>query len=90
MVHTPLGPPTTWVHIFLDTFDVMNEYQMTNNEKDTVRWLLNNEVGFGAICHNSRGNLIDGLGNPIKETEEVVEEEEKQDRDEEFRLRLRL
>ena len=48
------------------------------------------EVGYGSICHDSRGNLIDGLGNPIKETEEVVEEEEKQDRDEEFRLRLRL
>ena len=49
---------------------------------------LNNEVGFGTICHDSRGNLVDGLGNPIKETEEVVEEEEEQDRDEEFRLRL--
>jgi hypothetical protein len=48
---------------------------------------LNDEVGFGAICHDSRGNLIDELGNPIKE--EKVEEEE-QDRDEELRLRLRL
>jgi hypothetical protein len=51
---------------------------------------LNNEVGFGSICHDSRGNLVDGLGNPIKEAEEMVEEEEKQDRDEELRLRLRL
>ena len=42
-----------------------------------------------AICHDSRGNLIDGLGNPIKE-EEVLEEEDKEDRDEELRLRLRL
>jgi hypothetical protein len=50
---------------------------------------LNEEVGYGMICHDSRGNLIDGLGNPIKE-DEVVEEEEKQDRDEELRLRLRL
>jgi hypothetical protein len=49
---------------------------------------LNDEVGYGAICHDSRGNLIDGLGNQIKE-EEVVEKEE-QDRDEEFRLRLKL
>jgi hypothetical protein len=51
---------------------------------------LNDEVGYGTICHDSRGNLVDGLGNPIKEAEEMVEEEEKQDRDEELRLRLRL
>jgi hypothetical protein len=50
---------------------------------------LNDEVGFGSICHDLRGNLIDGLGNPIRE-EEVVEEEEEQDRDEELRLRFRL
>jgi hypothetical protein len=50
---------------------------------------LNEEVGYGAICHDSRGNLIDGLGNPIKEEEEEVQDEE-QDRDEELRLRLRL
>jgi hypothetical protein len=49
---------------------------------------LNDEVGFGPICHDSRGNLIDGLGNPIRE-EKMVEEEE-QDRDEELRLRLKL
>jgi hypothetical protein len=34
------------------------------------------------MCHDSKGNLIDGLGNSIKE-EEVVEEEE-QDRGEEL------
>ena len=51
---------------------------------------LNDIVGHGAICHDSMGNLVDGLGNPIKEAEEVVEEEEKQDRDEELRLILRL
>ena len=73
----PWAHPLRGFIYFWIIFDVMNEYPMTNNEKDTVRWLLNNEVGFGAICHNSRGNLIDGLGNPIKETEEVVEEEEK-------------
>jgi hypothetical protein len=49
---------------------------------------LNEEIGYGAICHDSRGNLVDRLGNPNKE-EEVVEEEE-QDRDEELRLRLKL
>jgi hypothetical protein len=49
---------------------------------------LNDEVGYGTICHDSRGNPVDGLGNPIKE-EEVVEEEE-QDRDEELTLRLNL
>jgi hypothetical protein len=42
---------------------------------------VNDEVGFGSICHDSKGNLIDGLGNSIKE--EVVEEEE-QDRGEEL------
>jgi hypothetical protein len=40
---------------------------------------LNNEVGYGTICHDSRGNLVDGLGKPIQEPEEVVEEEEDQD-----------
>ena len=49
---------------------------------------LNDEVGYGTICHDSRGNLVDGLGNPIKE-EEIVEEEE-QDRDEELKLKLKL
>jgi hypothetical protein len=48
---------------------------------------LDNEVGFGSICHDSMGNLVDGLGNPIKEAEEMVEEEEKQDRDEELKLK---
>jgi hypothetical protein len=51
---------------------------------------LNDEVGSGTICHDSMGNLVDGLGNPIKEGEEVVGEEEGQERDEEFRLRLKL
>ena len=50
---------------------------------------LNDEVGYGTICHDSRGNLVDGLGNPIKEVEEVVEEEDEQDRDEELRLKLK-
>jgi hypothetical protein len=46
---------------------------------------LNEQVGYGIICHDSRGNLVDGSGNPIKEAEMMVEEEEeeKQDRDEE-------
>jgi hypothetical protein len=51
---------------------------------------LNDEVGYGTICHDSRGNLVDGLGNPIKEAEEMVEEEEEQDTDEELRLSLKL
>ena len=52
---------------------------------------LSDEVGYGTICHDSRGNLVDGLGNPIKEAEVVeIEGEEEQDRDEELRLRLRL
>ena len=48
---------------------------------------LNDEVGYGTICHDSRGNLIDGLGNPIKEAEEMVEEDGGQDIDEELRLK---
>jgi hypothetical protein len=47
---------------------------------------LSDEVGYGTICHDSRGNLIDGLGNPIEE-EEVIEKEE--DRDEELELKLK-
>jgi hypothetical protein len=51
---------------------------------------LNDEDGYGTICHDSRGNLVDGLGNPIKGAEMVEEEEEVQDGEEELRLRLRL
>ena len=50
---------------------------------------LNDKVGYESICHDSRGNLIDGLGNSIKEAEGGVEEEEGQERDDE-ELRLRL
>ena len=53
---------------------------------------LNDEVGYGTICHDSRGNLVDGLGNLIKDSEDEVidiEEEEEQHRDEELRLRLK-
>ncbi len=50
---------------------------------------LNDEVGYGTICHDSRGNLIDGLGNPIQEAEMVEGEEEGQDGDEELRFRLK-
>ena len=31
--------------------------------------------------------MVDGLGNPIKEAEEVIEEEEGQERDEELKLK---
>ena len=47
---------------------------------------LNDVIGYGAICHDSRGNLIDGLGNQIRE--EVVEGKEERHRDEELRLKL--
>ncbi|MGH9977155.1 MAG: hypothetical protein ACRD8Z_15165, partial [Nitrososphaeraceae archaeon] len=46
---------------------------------------LNDGVGYGTICHDSRGNLVDGLGNPIKEEE--VEGEEGHERDEELKLK---
>jgi hypothetical protein len=50
---------------------------------------LNDEIGYGIICHDSRGNLVDGLGNPIKEAEEVIVEEEEHERDEELKLKLK-
>jgi hypothetical protein len=33
MVHTPLGPPTTWVHILLDTLEALIEYLMNNDQE---------------------------------------------------------
>ena len=68
------------------------EFERKRRRLEAKRWSdgwLNDEVGHGTICHDSRGNLNDGLGNPIKE-DEVIEEEEKQDRDEELRFKLRL
>jgi hypothetical protein len=69
------------------------EFERKKRRLETKRrsdgW-LNDEVGFGTICHDSRGNLIDGLGNPIKEAEEIVEGEEGQERIEELKLGLRL
>jgi hypothetical protein len=66
------------------------EFERKKRRLETKRrsdgW-LNDEVGYGAICHDSRGNLTDGLGNPIKEEEA---EEEEQNRDDELGLRLRL
>lgn len=81
----------TLTHIELPYYQY--EFQRKKGRLETKRrsdgW-LNDEVGYGTICHDSRGNLVDGLGNPIKEAEEEVEEEEDQDRDEELRLRLKL
>jgi hypothetical protein len=31
---TPLGPLTTWVHIFPETLDLLVELQMSNNFKE--------------------------------------------------------
>jgi hypothetical protein len=47
---------------------------------------LNDQIGYGTISHDSMGNVVDGLGNPIKEAEEVGEEEDEQERDEELEL----
>jgi hypothetical protein len=69
------------------------EFERKKRRLETKRrqdeW-LNDEVGYGTICHDSRGNLIDGLGNPIKEAQEIVEKEEEQETGEELRLRLKL
>ena len=69
------------------------EFERKKRRLETKRrsdgW-LNDKVGYGTICHDSRGNLVDGLGNPIKEAEMMVEEEEEtQARDEELKLRLK-
>jgi hypothetical protein len=59
-------------------------------EKRRSNGWLNDEVGYGTICHDSRGNLVDGLGNPIKEVEEMLEKkEEGQESDEELKLKLK-
>ncbi len=50
---------------------------------------LNEEIGYGTICHDSRGNLVDGLGNPIKGVEQLEREEEGQEGDEELELKLK-
>ena len=69
------------------------EFERKKRRLETKRrsdeW-LNDEVGYGTICHDSMGNLVDGLGNPIKGAEMVEEEEEVQDGEEELSLRLRL
>ena len=60
------------------------EFERKKRGLEAKRWpdaWLNEEVGYRSIRHDSRGNLVDGLGNPIKEVEEVVEEEEGQERD---------
>ena len=36
---------------------------------------LNDQVGYGMICHDSRGNLIDESVNPIDEGEGAEDEE---------------
>jgi hypothetical protein len=82
---------------FPDDFDHTSTYMELPFERKKRRleakrrsdgW-LNDEVGYGAICHDSRGNLTDGLGNPIKEAE-MIEEEEGQERGEELKLKLKL
>ena len=68
------------------------EFEREKRRLETKRWSdgwLNDIVGYGAICHDSKGNLVDGLGNPIMEVEEEIEKEEDQDKDEVFRLKLK-
>jgi hypothetical protein len=70
------------------------EFERKKRRLEARRWSdgwLNDKVGYGTICHDSRGNLVDGLGNPIMEAEELVEEEEMQEKDEglEFKLNLK-
>jgi hypothetical protein len=70
------------------------EFEQKKRKLETKRrsngW-LNDEVGYGTICHDSRGNLVDGLGNPIKEVEggEIEVDELEKHRDDELRLRLK-
>jgi hypothetical protein len=88
------------LHYFPDDFDQTStymelpyyryEFERKKKRLEAKRrsdgW-LNDEVGYGTICHDSRGNLVDGLGNPVKEAEEVIEEEQGQERDEELKLK---
>jgi hypothetical protein len=53
------------------------------------RW-LNNEVRYVAICLDLKGNLVNGLGNPVKKAEEVLEEEERQEKDERLEFKLKF
>ena len=96
------GQQSSRLEYFPDDFDQILTYMdlpyYRYEFERKKRWLeekrrsdgwLNDEVGYGTICHDSRGNLVDGLGNPIKEAKEVIEEEEGQDGDEDLRLRFR-
>jgi hypothetical protein len=90
------------LHYFPDDFDqsltymelpyYQYEFERKKRKLEAKRrsdgW-LNEEVGYGTICHDSRGNLVDGLGNPIKKAGEVVGEEEEQERVEELELKLK-
>ena len=93
------GQPPSRLEYFPDDFDqtltymelpyYRYEFESKKRRLEAKRrsdgW-LNDEVGYGSICHDSRGNLIDGLGNPIREAKEEGEE---QDREEELRHRLK-
>jgi hypothetical protein len=63
----------TYMELPYYRYEFERKKRMLETKRRSDGW-LNEEVGYGTICHDSRGNLIDGLGNPIKE--EVVEEEE--------------
>lgn len=79
----------TYMELPYYRYEFERKKKMLEAKRRSDGW-LNDEVGYGTICHDSRGNLIDGLGNPIKEAEGETEEEEGQERDEELELRFKL
>lgn len=80
---------STYMELPYYRYEFERKKRMLEAKRRSDGW-LNDEVGYGTICHDSRGNLVDGLGNPIEGAEMVEEEEEVQDREEELRLRIRL
>ena len=47
MVHTPLGPPITWVHILLKTLDALITYtMMTDGRESKLHFVM-----IGGVFH---------------------------------------
>jgi hypothetical protein len=55
-----------------------------------MKRILGHDVRYVAICLGLKGNLVDGLGNLIKKAETVVEEEERQEKDERLEFKLKF
>ena len=63
----------TYMELPYYRYEFERKKRRLETKRRSDRW-LKDEVGYGAICHDSRGNLTDGLGNSIKEAELIKEE----------------